>query len=201
MLVFIDESGCAGFKVAKGSDPVFGVGMIIFETGQDARVTEQCILSLHHRLRHPTEFKFSKSRDAVRDGFFETVVTQPFKVRALLVKKERIYSNHLRSNVDAFYNYFVKELMRFDSGRLQNARVRIDGSGDREFRRALGCYLRRELGNRIRDVKTTDSARDQLTQLADMCIGAIARTGRDRPDANRWADMLRPRIDDIWHFG
>jgi hypothetical protein len=103
--------------------------------------------------------------------------------------------------VDAFYNYFIKELMRFDGGRLQGARVRIAGSGDRQFRRALGAYLRRELGDRVRDVKTTDSARDQLTQLADMCIGAIARTGRDRPDAARWAELLRPRIDDIWNFG
>jgi hypothetical protein len=201
MLVFIDESGCAGFKMAKGSDPIFAVGMVIFENGADARVSEACVAGLHARLRHLPEFKFSKCCDAVRDGFFRSVAAQPFTVRALLVRKDTLYSKHLRSNVDAFYNYFVKELMRFDGGRLHGARVRIDGSGDREFRRALGTYLRRELGDRIRDVKTTDSARDQLTQLADMCIGAIARTGRERDDASRWADMLRPRIDDVWHFG
>jgi len=46
----------------------------------------------------------------------------------------------------------------------------------------------------------TDSARDPLTQLADMCVGAIARAYRDRPQADRWLKMLRPRIDDIWIY-
>ena len=67
-------------------------------------------------------------------------------------------------------------LMAHDGGLLQAASVRIDGSGSQEFQRALGAYLRRELGHRIKDVKMSDSARDPLMQLADMCIGAIART-------------------------
>jgi len=200
MLVFIDESGCAGFKIAAGSDPVFGVGMVIFQDGERARITEACVRSLHARLGHQPEFKFSKCRDVVRDRFFEAVSNLPFRVRALLVDKQVLHSTHIRTNTDAFYSYFVKQLMRFDGGLLQGARVRIDGSGDRQFRRSLGAYLRRELGDRIRDVKTTDSSRDQLTQLADMCIGAIARTERARPNASRWAHILRPRIDDVWHF-
>src|SRR5262249_49915867 len=119
---------------------------------------------------------------------------------ALLVQKEKFQRSPLRKEIDTVYTYFIKELMRFDGDRLQRARIRIDGRGDHKFKRALNVHLRRQLGGRIRDVKMTDSKRDQLTQLADMCIGAIARTGRDRPDATRWADMLRPRIDDVWFF-
>lgn len=128
------------------------------------------------------------------------VASLPFSIRAILVRKEDIYSLHLRGQVDAFYSYFVKQLLAYDGGVLAAARVRIDGSGDREFRRALGTYLRRELKGKLRDVRMTDSKRDTLTQLADMCIGAIARSARDRKDGRRWLDMLRPRIENIWHF-
>lgn len=91
-------------------------------------------------------------------------------------------------------------LMAHDGGVLQAASVRIDGSGSQEFQRTLGAYLRRELGQRIKDVKMSDSARDPLMQLADMCIGAITRAERDRANASRWREMLAPRIGNIWPF-
>jgi hypothetical protein len=74
------------------------------------------------------------------------------------------------------------------------------GTGSQEFQRSLGAYLRRELGHRIKDVKMSDSARDPLMQLADMCIGAITRAERDRANAARWREMLAPRIGNIWPF-
>ena len=200
MLVFIDESGCPGFKFTRGSDPVFGLGMVIFAKGEDARSTEQSILTLRSKLRHKPEFKFSKSSDALRDAFFTALVKCPFVVRALIVRKDALYSQHLRAEVDSFYNYFVKMLMAHDGGLLEAASVRIDGSGSQEFQRSLGAYLRRELGHRIKDVKMSDSARDPLMQLADMCIGAITRAERDRANAGRWREILAPRIGNIWRF-
>jgi hypothetical protein len=174
--------------------------MVIFDTGQAARETESVICDLHDSLSHRPEFKFSKCSQDVRDRFFAAVAGCPFTVRALIVDKAALYSPHLRANPDQFYNYFVKQLMAFDSGILQNARVRIDGSGDREFQRALGGYLRRELGRKVKDVKMLDSRRDQLMQLADMCIGAITRSERVRKDATRWQRMLEPRITNVWRY-
>ena len=200
MIVFIDESGCPGFKFTRGSDPIFGLGMVIFANGEDARITEQTVLTLRKRLRHKPEFRFSKSSDALRDAFFSTVAKCPFVVRALIVRKDVLYSQHLRTDVDSFYSYFVKMLMAHDDGLLKAASVRIDGSGSQEFQRSLGAYLRRELGQRIKDVKMSDSARDPLMQLADMCIGAITRAERDRANAGRWREMLAPRIGNIWPF-
>jgi hypothetical protein len=200
MLAFIDESGCPGFKFSRGSDPVFGLGMVIFANGEDARSTENSMLAFRRRVRHKPEFKFSKSSDALRDAFFAALANCPFVVRALIVRKDTLYSQHLRANVDSFYHYFVKMLMAHDGGLLEAASVRIDGSGSREFQRTLGAYLRRELGSRIKDVKMIDSARDPLMQLADMCIGAITRAERDRANAVRWQEMLRPRIGNIWRF-
>jgi hypothetical protein len=201
MLVLIDESGCPGFKFTRGSDPVFGIGMVIFANGADAAFTEQAIADLRPIVNHKTEFKFSKSSVFLRDRFFECVAQCPFTVRALIVRKEALHSSHLRTESDSFYNYFVKMLMAHDHGTLDEARVRIDGSGGRNFQRALITYLRRELGARIKDVKMADSKRDPLMQLADMCIGAITRAERDREDRDRWKRVLKPRIADIWHFG
>jgi len=200
MLVFIDESGCPGFKFTRGSDPVFGIGMVIFADGAAATRTEQAIAAVRQRTGHKPEFKFSKSSDRLRDEFIRAVAGCPFVVRALIVRKDVLYSPRLRADVDSFYNYFVKMLMAQDGRTLNAARVRIDGSGSQQFQRSLNAYLRRELGERIREVKLSDSTRDPLMQLADMCIGAITRAERDREDAARWKRMLAPRIADIWSF-
>ncbi len=70
----------------------------------------------------------------------------------------------------------MKLLGQHDGHTLRDANVRIDGSGDREFRRALTAYMRRELGpERIRDLRMSDSKRDPLIQLADMCVSAPSR--------------------------
>jgi hypothetical protein len=202
MLAFIDESGCPGFKFTRGSDPVFGLGMVVFADGAAAQLTEKTIAELRKKLGHKTEFKFSKSRDDLRDGFFAGVAHCPFIMRALIVRKEQLHSQHLRSNAESFYSYFVKMLMAHDSGTLRATRVRIDGSGGREFQRSLSRYLRRELGERIKDVKMSDSAADSLMQLADMCIGAVTRAERQRgahPD--RWRAMIERNIANVWQFG
>ena len=175
--------------------------MVIFANGADARITEACILEVAEAIDHKTEFKFSKSRHLVRDAFFQAVAGCPFTMRALIVRKEQLHSPKLRSDTDCFYNYFVRMLMAHDNGALTAARIRIDSSGSRDFQRSLGGYLRRQLGERITDVKMSDSAGDRLMQLADMCIGAVTRAERDRDNPTRWRDMLGTRVADIWHFG
>jgi hypothetical protein len=201
MLVCIDESGCPGFKFNRGSDRVFGIGMVIFGRGEDARATLRAIQAFRAQRQHWSEFKFSKSSDATRDAFFQAVVCCPFRVRALIVRKELIYSPLLRQDHKSFYRYFVKMLMKHDNGILHAADVRIDGSGSQEFRKALGNYLRESLDRRISDVRMSDSVDDPLVQLADMCIGAITRPERSvREDSDRWLKMLAPRIANIWRF-
>ncbi len=175
--------------------------MVIFDHRDAADGTLQAIEGVRAKTGHKTEFKFSQSRRELRDAFFAGVVHCPFKVRALIVDKEKVHSNDLRANASSFYSYFAKTLMAYDGEVLANADVRIDGSGNREFRRSLNGYLRQQLGQKVRDVRMSDSKRDPLMQLADMCIGAITRSQRERDEANRWLDQLKPRIADIKHFG
>lgn len=202
MLVFIDESGCAGFKFVRGSLEHFVVALVSFRSHDAARRTDEIIRQAQVDLNIYPEFKFSDSRDEVRDEFFRRVGPQPFDVRAIVVHKPTIYSAHLREHKDRFYNYFVKTLINSHASTMAAADVRIDGSGDRVFKRELNAYLRRQLPTGcVRSVKFIDSRRDRLVQLADMCVGAIARSYRtDRTNPERWRELLRPRLKNVWEF-
>ena len=201
MLVFIDQSGDAGFKVSKGSSPVFTAVLVAFRDRAQAAPTVSAISSLATRLRIRPEFKFNKCRPEVRDAFFNAVAPFGFCVRAIVVRKEIIYSSHLRTNKEAFYNFFVRSMLRFDNGLLQAAKVVIDGSGDRQFKQELAAYFRRQLPRgQIEQIAFHRSEADRLVQLADMC--EIARSYRkDRDNASRWRGILAPKIEDVWEFG
>ncbi len=64
MLVFIDESGCAGFKFVRGSVEHFVVAMVAFRDRAVARRTDEIIRQTQIDLNIYPEFKFSDSRDA-----------------------------------------------------------------------------------------------------------------------------------------
>jgi len=202
MLVFIDESGDAGFKVDQGSSPVFVAAMVIFSDSAAAAATQDAIASSEARRMHKGEFKFSKTRAEIRDLFFATVARCPFRVRAIVVQKSLIYSPSLKADKETFYEFFVKQMIRHDEGRLTDARVVIDGSGDRAFRQNLSSVIRRRMRDgAVRSCKFSDSKNDPLVQLADMCAGAIARSFReDRDDRGRWFKMLAPVVEDVWPF-
>lgn len=203
MLILIDESGDAGFKVAKGSTSHFVVVMVIFRDFQQAEATSRAIAEARERLRVKPEFRFNKCASSVRDAFFKAVQPFRFGVRALVVDKTRIYSESLREDKERFYNYFVKLLLKHDNGVLRGARVKIDGSGDLEFKRELGRYLRSQMSEaKLSGLRFADSRRDNLIQLADMVAGAIARSYRqdDRKDPSRWRHMLAGKIEDVWEF-
>ena len=176
MLVFIDESGDPGFKLNKGSSAAFTAALVAFHDPEEARATDAAIEATAIRLGVKPEFKFSKCRPEFRDAFFESVRPFDFCVRAIVVRKELIYSPYLRSEKERFYSFFVKSMLKFDDGLLKAARIVIDGSGDRIFRTELDAYFRRHLGRgKIKKIRFRDSKSSRLLQLADMCAGAIAQ--------------------------
>ena len=203
MLVLIDESGDAGFKITRGSSTHFVVAMVIFRDLKQAEAASKAIAEARSRLRVKPEFKFNKSAAIVRDGFFEAVQSFDFGVRALVVDKSRIYSDELRTHADNFYAYFVRLLLKHDADLLAGARVKIDGRASREFRSDLARHLREHLVDfKVENIKFAESHRDNLIQLADMVAGAIARSYRqsERKDAYRWRQMLASKIEIIREF-
>tara|TARA_B100000508_G_scaffold138130_1_gene133700 strand:+ start:914 stop:1570 length:657 start_codon:yes stop_codon:yes gene_type:complete len=204
LLVFIDESGCTGFKLSKGSTGCFVIAMVIFHDNRQAELASKAIESLRENLHVKPEFKFSKSHQAIKDKFFLMLKSFKFQVRALVVSKKNIRSEHLRMNAGSFYNFFIAQLMKHDNQALNEASVKLDGRGERRFTAELTTYLRKQLPKgKIKKLKLVDSQRNNLIQLADMVAGAIARSFHEHRKDSRWLNMLKKhgQINDIWEFG
>lgn len=207
MLVFIDDSGDPGFKLERGSSSFFVIAMIIFDDELEAEKTAVAIKDLRRKLKFPddVEFKFFKSHPKVRREFLKTVADFHFRVRALVVDKKTLRSPLLRGDKESFYAYFIKTALRFSDGSIHEAKIRIDGSGERAFRRQFLSYLRRELNSvnnpLMAQCRLVDSRENVLIQLADMVAGSIHRAHRpDKKDRTEYRAIIKKRIEDEWPF-
>lgn len=207
MLVFIDDSGDPGFKLEKGSSRYFIVLILIFDDELEAEKTAVAIKELRRNLRFPddAEFKFHKSSKDVREKFLKTVNPFKFRVRVLVVDKTLIRSLELRTNKSSFYSYAIKTGLKYTSGSVLNAKVRIDGGGDRIFRKSFLSYLRRQLNSReqkiMKNCKLVDSKGNVLIQMADMIAGSVRRSyDEDKADHKMYKAIIKKHIEDEWQF-
>ena|SRR3990167_7044889 len=96
----------------------------------------------------------------------------------------------------------MKLLMKDEGYLLEGASIKIDGNGDKEFRNKLKQYLSQHLGSgAIKKLRFVDSKKDNLIQLADMVVGAIARAYTGHKDGDHWVKMLGKRVDSIMELG
>jgi len=207
MIIFIDESGDAGFKIEKGSSKNFVVVIIIFEDELDAEETALIIKKLRRNLKKPDgfEFKFNKMDKKLRLNFLDAIKKCKFKIRAIVIQKEKIYSQTLKSSKDKFYNFVMKEVLKNNNNKIKNAKIRLDGRGERTFKRNLATYLRKSLNDEkkliIKDLKFRNSKNDVLIQLADIIAGAINKSYDDKKgDSKEYIKTISGLIDDIWEF-
>ena len=207
MLVFIDDSGDAGFKLDKGSSPYFVIVLVIFDDELEAEKTAVAIKELRRKLGFPedVEFKFFKSKHSTREAFLKTISPFTFRVRSLVVDKAKIHSDELRNSKNSFYSYIIKMVLKHSDGSILDAKVKIDGSGDRTFRRNFMTYLRRELNSADRKImdhcRLVDSQSNVLIQMADMIAGTIRRSyDEDKSDGIELKKIIRKHIEDEWQF-
>jgi hypothetical protein len=210
VLVFLDDSGDPGFKVGKGSTACFVIALVIFDDNLEAEKCAVAIKELRRSLgfRDEHEFRFNNSRRDVRLAFLTRVVRFKFRIRAIIMRKGRIYGVELRRSTDSFYRYAIKTVLKHSFGKISEARLKIDGHGNRAFRRELQSYLRRELSlNKdgtvvVRELKIVDSETNVLIQLADMVAGALRRCAEgEKDDGKMYQAAISPRIEDLWDFG
>jgi len=204
MLVFIDDSGDPGFKLAKGSTAVFVIALVIFDDNLVAEETALSLKKLRRNLSFPdsVEFKYHKSRKEIKRKFLETAAQFDFKIRAILVRKENIHSRFLKDSTDSFFNFVVMQVLKHNQGRIKNARLKFDKRGERKIRDELRSYLSRELDNKTKnifsDLKFEDSKSNILIQLADMVVGCIAASAQEKDED--LIEIVKKRIDNIWDF-
>lgn len=206
MLVFIDDSGDPGFKIDKGSTTHFVISLIVFEDTLEAERAALAIKELKRKIGFPDsfEFKFNKARKKIRKDFLTTVNPFEFTIRCLVLEKERIYSEELRSNKNSFYSYAIKTALKHAPA-IQEASVKIDGSGDRTFRKSFTTYLRKQLNSRekkkITTCKLVDSRSNVLIQMADMIAGSVRRFyDTSKADRKEYKQIIAKHIKDEWLF-
>lgn len=155
------------------------------------------------------ELKFSKTREVIRFNFLDQVCSNDFFVRAIVVDKRTIKSDHLIAQHKAFYNYIINMVLTHSNETIRDAKVKIDGSGSRKYKTAMQGYLKSQTGSSdlrvVRDVSFVNSKGNQLIQLADMIAGATRRSFDDsRGNSNDYAKALRKvwrqEKSDLWDF-
>jgi Protein of unknown function (DUF3800) len=202
MLVFLDESGDTSFKIESGSSPYFTVALVLFEETDEAQAADDRIQLLKRELGKPEafEFHFKENSDAVRQSFFSAVAPYSFFYFGIVIDKAKVYGESLTTK-DAFYKYVCGLIFESAKPYLDNAIVKIDRSGNRDFQNQLSSYLKKKINphehqsnKHIQKVVSQDSASNNLLQLADMVCGAITRSyRRDHVAAERFRRQLRHR--------
>ncbi|MFH1889993.1 MAG: DUF3800 domain-containing protein [Candidatus Kuenenbacteria bacterium] len=207
MLVFIDDSGDPGFKLDKGSTKFFVISVIIFDDELEAEKTAIAIKELRRFLKFPDdmEFKFNKSSKIVREKFLRTINPFCFKIRSLIIDKGLIRSDELKRNKNSFYSYAIKTALKHSNNSILNAKIKIDGNGDRTFRKNFLSYLRRQLNSKekriIKNCKLVSSRGNVLIQMADMIAGSARRScDKSKTDARIYKNIIKRHIDDEWSF-
>jgi len=207
MLVFIDDSGDPGFKLDRGSTSHFIIAMVCFDDELEAEKTAIAIKELKREFgfSEEMEFRFFKSSKNVRVKFLEAIKKFKFRIRCLVVNKSIIHSDELKSNKNSFYAYFIKEILKCGNNTILNAKVRMDGSGDRIFRRNFFTYLRLELNTDEKKImhncRMVNSKSNVLVQMADMIAGSINRAeNKDKKDCQVYKKIIQNHIEDEWRF-
>ena len=178
-VVFIDDSGDPGFRIHKGSSPIFVIALVIFDDLLEAEKTSIAIKELRRKLKVSDlyEFKFNKTNKKFRTNFVKSVKDFKFRIRSIVANKTIIHSQKLRTEKEDFYNYIIMQVLKNSGGTLCKAKLRFDKRGEKTIRNQLRVYLSNRLDNRkskiFYDLKFVDSRQNTLIQLADMVAGSI----------------------------
>lgn len=96
----------------------------------------------------------------------------PFTYRAIVIPEGLIYTEFLKRNSDAFYNYATRLVLEHDKDVISKAKLFVDKKGNKQWRQEFATYLRQSLGARsprkLIDTKQKNRNENALIQVADM---------------------------------
>jgi hypothetical protein len=203
--IFIDDSGCPGFKFDKGSTRFFLISCVVFGDPAVAEAASERMRelkkefgwSIHH------EAKFHTMRKDKLRVFLTEMAKFDFKIRAIVIDKSLIRNHELATKKESFYNFAIKEVLsRMDF--IEDAIVRLDGQPGKQYQKQAIAYFRKAINaekHKITDFKPVDSKKNDLVQLADLVVGSIYHSLQDdKTDAGDYLKLLETRIDELWDF-
>lgn len=89
---------------------------------------------------------------------------------------------------------------------MDHARIKLDGSGSKDFRRRSTSNIRKSINQnsqyKVVSFTLEDSRDNALIQLADMIAGSIrAKYDPDKNIKHDYLRLLKSKISDIWEYG
>ena len=204
-LIFIDDSGDPGFKFDRGSSRYFVIACIIFDSKISAEYTSASIKMLKEQMKwkQEREFKFHRANDEQKKLFFNAIRKHNFKIRAVIVDKTKIIEPTLRKS-ESFYDYVIKEALN-NFNDMKMARISLDGSGNKSFRKKSTSEIRKTINKKNRrmvDFRLVDSKSEVLIQLADMVAGGInAKYDKTKRFKHDYLKTIKSLVDSIQFVG
>lgn len=198
-LIFIDDSGDPGFKGATSNN--FIMTSAVFIDPVIATEVNKVISNFRQSLgwQEETEFKFRKTNKQIIKQLLRAVCRYHFEVYAVYVDKSSYEGILPVFDREKLYNWTVKELLCIIP--MDGALVKIDGRSSREHKLRIKSYLRHEINTgsrKIKSIKTEDSTKDNLIQLADLIAGAINRSMQpNKTDSKDYLAILETKIASI----
>lgn len=197
-LIFIDDSGDPGFKKGVSSSN-FILAAALFMDSDTAKLVNDAIIEYRRLLgwRDDYEFKFAKIRKDIIIELLKIVTHYDFQIYAVYVNKEN-YANLFRFYLDSekFYNWATKELLSIMP--LAEAKIKIDGKYNKQYKLHVKTYIRKELNSesrKVADFGVQDSKRDNLIQLADIIAGSIHRSFQsNKTDSEKYIRIIKKKI-------
>jgi hypothetical protein len=152
-LIFIDDSGDTGFSLNKGSSKYFIIACVIFCDNLDAEETALILKKYRKSLGHNKnwEFKFSKTKSEYIKGALNKINNCNFSIRAICVDKIEIRSNYLKTNKNSFYNFIITQVLE-KIPNMKQAKIKLDGHADRQYKQSAKTYFKRELNRNNRKI-------------------------------------------------
>lgn len=199
MFAYLDESGDTGFQFRQGgSSRYFTLAFLLVD---DPLPLHQAVhdLRLQLRLAETHEFKFGTTGHEYRNAFFLAIRPHAFAVRAMVIDKQDPTIARLRGQT-GMYDHLVGMILAREREALQDRTLVIDESVQGKGAQArLGSALRRMIAAEekrsvpvVRRIVFHRSYQDNLLQVADMAVGAVARA-HGRGDA-RYLRLLGRKL-------
>ena len=187
-------------KLGKDSSSYLFITMVVFENPSESNAAIVRIAEIRQGLgwEKETEFHFNKMSPRFRKTFLQSVVSLNFSYFSIVIDKAKLESDNFRNHPESLYKSACNYLFSNAKHTLRNARVVVDGSGSKQFKKQFCAYLKSRANDwvdgdekLIRKVQMEDSAKNSLIQLADMVCGAVARSFTDKKDARDYRQIVK----------
>jgi len=200
--LYIDDSGDTGFK--KSSSSHFLIAAVIVLDEEQVQLLSDAISLFRRDLGWSElhELKFNTAEKRIVLDFIEFIRNYDFSAQVMLVDKSKIAPENIPNDKSLLHFHVIRELLlKFE---LTNPIITIDGRSDKQYTKKIRAYLRQGLKERgiLRSqIYFVDSRKNQLIQLADVIVGAVARSlNTGKTDSEVYLKALSDKITNIYEI-